>query len=241
MEIRPGMKKSVSVILPAYNEKGNIVGLCEEILAAVSWAGYRCQIVIVDDNSPDGTFDSVRELMKKHRNVKGILRTSERGLATAIMRGIRESSGEIIVLMDCDFSHPPADIPRLLAEIENGADAAFASRYVRGGKMKTDRLQFYLSLLFNGTIKVLLNVAVLDCTNGFFAMRRDALSGLPMERVFSGYGDYCFKLLYALKRKKKIVEIPFHYMPRRYGNSKTSLLKTGLSYGIGALKLRLGL
>jgi hypothetical protein len=106
--------------------------------------------------------------------------------------------------------------------------------------MDTDKVQYYLSMLFNYAIKVLIGTPVIDTTNGFFAIRRKALEGLLNREVFSGYGDYCFKMLYALRPKKlRIKEIPFQYMPRRYGNSKTSLMKAGFSYGLEALKLRL--
>lgn len=232
------MATKVSVVLPTYNEKGNIAELSMELVREIKKAGYAPEIVIVDDSSPDGTGEEAKKLSKKHKEIKAIVR-AERGLGTAVLRGIRESSGSTIVLMDCDFSHQPQFVPVLLRELDN-SDAVFASRYARGGSMNTDRLQYHLSRLFNYVIKVILGIKVLDSTNGFFAIKRNALEGLRMERVFRGYGDYCFRMLYALKpRKLKIKEIPFHYMPRRYGKSKTSLLKAGVSYWIEALKLRL--
>ncbi len=234
-------KVSVSVVLPTYNEKGNIEGLSKELISELKANGYTSEIIIVDDNSPDGTGKVATELSDKNKEVKAIVRTNERGLATAILRGIEESKGSIIVLMDCDFSHPPKFVPIMVKELAN-ADAVFASRYVRGGKMNTDPVQYFLSLLFNYTIKILIGTQVIDTTNGFFAIKKSALDGLLNRKVFSGYGDYCFKMLYYLKPKKlKIKEIPFHYMPRRYGSSKTSLVKAGISYSLEALKLRLRL
>jgi len=163
---------------------------------------------------------------------------TERGLGTAILRGISESNGEVIVVMDTDFSHPPEFVPVLLKELKD-ADAVFASRYVKGGSMGSG-IQYLSSKLFNYVIKMLLGLQVLDSTSGFFVIKRKVFEGLKMEKVFYGYGDYCFRMLYALKTKQlKIKEIPFNYMPRRYGKSKTSLLKAGISYGIEALKLRL--
>lgn len=232
------MATKISVVLPTYNEKGNIAELSIELVREIRKAGYAPEIVIVDDSSPDGTGQEAKKMSKKHKEIKAIVRT-ERGLGTAVLRGIRESSGSIIVLMDCDFSHPPQFVPEMLKEL-NGADAVFASRYVKGGSMNTDRLQYRLSRLFNYVIKLLLGITVLDSTNGFFVIRRTALEGLRMEKVFKGYGDYCFRMLYTLKpRKLRIKELPFNYMPRRYGRSKTSLMKAGVSYWIEALKLRL--
>ncbi len=234
------MATKVSAVLPTYNERGNIAGLSEELISEIKKAGYVPEIVIVDDSSPDGTGEEAKKLAAKHKEIKVILRT-ERGLGTAVLRGIKESTGSIIVLMDCDFSHPPQFVPVMLKETEN-ADAIFASRYVKGGSMKTDKLQYYLSMLFNYVIKTLLGIKVIDSTNGFFAIKRKALEGIRMDRVFRGYGDYCFSMLYALKPKRlSIKEVPFSYMPRRYGRSKTSLLKAGVTYWIKAIKLRLGL
>jgi dolichol-phosphate mannosyltransferase len=233
------MATRVSVILPTYNEKGNIAELSRALIPQVRKAGYAPEIVIVDDSSPDGTGKLAKELSKRHREIKAVVRT-ERGLATAVLRGVRESTGSIIVVMDTDFSHPPEFVPALLREME-GADAVFASRYVMGGSMRMDVLQYWFSKLFNYVIKALLGIKVLDSTGGFFAIRKDALKGVLTESVFHGYGDYCFRMLYALKPARlKIREIPFKYMPRRYGKSKTPLLKTAIKYGIEALRLRLG-
>ena len=234
------MATKVSVVLPTYNERGNIAELSLQLIKAIKKAGYSAEIIIVDDSSPDRTGEEAKKLSRKHTEVKVIVRT-ERGLATAIRRGINESSGEIIIAMDTDFSHSPVFVPALLKELRN-ADAVFASRYASGGSMETDRVQYYLSKLFNYVIQLLLGISVLDSTGGFFAIKKEALRGLNMEKVFRGYGDYCFRMLYALKpRKLRIKEIPFKYMPRKYGRSKTPLLRTGLSYGIEALKLRFGL
>lgn len=228
----------VSVVMPTYNEKGNIRDLAEEVIDKLTNDGYAEEIIIVDDNSPDGTWEAVQELEKRHDSVKGILRTTERGLGTAIKRGINESSGDVIVLMDCDFSHPPEIIPIMLNELEN-ADAVFASRYVRNGSMNTNRVQYYLSKLFNHLMKAFLGIQVLDSTNGFFVIRRNAIDGLNQDKIFTGYGEYCFKLLYTLRpRNLRVKEIPFSYMRRRHGTSKTKLLKIGFSYSVEACKLR---
>jgi len=232
------MATKVSVILPTYNERGNIVELSKELIKELTQAGYAPEIIIVDDSSPDGTGEIAKTLSKKNKAVKTIIRT-ERGLGSAVGRGMQESTGSIIVLMDCDFSHPPKFVPVLLKQLEH-ADAVFASRYLAGGSMDTDQLQYYLSKLFNNVIKTLLGIPVLDSTGGFFAIKRNILKGLNMERVFTGYGDYCFRMLYALKPSRlNIKEIPFKYMPRRYGKSKTNLVNAAVSYGIEALKLRL--
>jgi len=231
------MITKVSVILPTYNEQGNIAQLSNELIREIKKANYEPEIVIVDDSSPDGTGEEAKKLSEKHKEIKAVVRT-ERGLGTAVLRGINESNGDVIVVMDTDFSHPPEFVPVLLKELKD-ADAVFASRYVRGGSMGTG-IQYLSSKLFNYVIKILLGLQVLDSTGGFFVIKRKVFEGLNMKKVFHGYGDYCFRMLYALKTKQlKIKEIPFKYMPRRYGKSKTPLLRTGVLYVIEALKLRL--
>ena len=233
------MATRVSVVLPTYNERGNIAELSSELIKELKKAGYVPEIVIVDDSSPDGTGEVATAISKKNKLIKAIVRT-ERGLGTAVLRGINESSGSIIVVMDADFSHPPGSVPVLVKGIDD-ADAVFASRYASGGSMNTDFIQYYLSKLFNYAIKAMLGIKVLDSTGGFFAIKRKAIKGIKTEQVFKGYGDYCFRMLYALKPARlRIKELPFKYMPRRYGKSKTPLLKSGISYGIEALKLRRG-
>ena len=234
------MPTKVSVILPTYEERGNIRNLSTELIKAIKKAGYSAEIIIVDDNSRDGTGEEAKRISRKRREVKAIIR-NERGLATAILRGIREASGSVIVAMDADFSHPPRFVPHLLKGLDS-ADAVFASRYVKGGSMDADRAQYHLSKFLNYVIKWVLGIPVIDSTGGFFAIKKQALDGLNAKAIFHGYGDYCFRLIHALKsRKSGISEIPFRYMPRRYGTSKTRLLKAGVSYGMEALRLRLGL
>lgn len=227
----------VSVIVPTYNESGHIIAFIEALISEIKKSRNTPEIVVVDDSSPDGTGKLVVNFAKKHKEVKAIVR-KERGLATALKRGVSESSGEYLIFLDSDFSHPPEVLPRLIAAAQN-ADAVFASRYVKGGEMHGPKLQYALSWLFNIVIKVVLGIPITDSTGGFFIIRRDVLIKLNLDELFTGYGDYCFKLIYALKGKK-LREIPFTYQPRRSGKSKTpNLAITGLSYWKQAVVLRL--
>lgn len=228
----------VSVIVPTYNEKGNLSQLVEEIIRYIDHTDY--EVVIVDDNSPDGTWQVANKLAKENKRIKSIVRKNEKGLATAIKRGIDESKGEIIVILDTDFSHPPKDIARLVREIK-GQDMILCSRYVKGGGMKYHKHRYFLSAILNLAIQGILNSKIKDLTNGFFAIRRSTLYKLDMDYIFTGYGDFFFKLAYLMKKLKgaKIKEIPFVYEPRRYGKSKTDVFDVGMSYLLQAFKVRL--
>lgn len=231
------MKTKVSIILPTYNERENILPLVREIIDNVKT--FDCEILIIDDNSPDGTGEEAKKLEKTYNNIKTIIREDDKGLAKSIKEGILNSNGENIVIMDTDFSHPPEVIPYLLENIKEN-DLVLASRYIKGGSMDAPIYKFFLSKLLNQTINLILGLNVKDLTGGFFVIKKEALNQLDIEKIFQGYGDYFFKLSRFLKNQnKKVKEIPFHYGIRKYGSSKTILIKIGIEYIIQALKIRL--
>lgn len=234
----------VSVIIPTFCEAGNVsllVGSIAESFAGNGVADY--EVIVVDDSSPDDTGEVCRLLERRHPFLRLVTRKNERGLATAIKRGIYESDGEIIVTMDADISHDPAVIPLLVKEIMNGgADVAIASRFVGNQKMHSSFHRVWGSRALNLFIRTLLQIPARDVTGGFHAIRRDALGRIDADCVFRGHGDYSFVLLYMLDRQGlKIKEIGYTYRSRETGASKTGFLKSGLGYIFRALGLRLGL
>jgi dolichol-phosphate mannosyltransferase len=124
------IKDTVSLIIPTYNEKDNIVPLIERIDRTL--VGYNYEIVLVDDNSRDGTIEAAEGLVSRYP-VKVVVRQGEKGLATAVVHGLQFATGGIIGVMDADLQHPPEVIPALIKALEDGADMAVASRYIPGG------------------------------------------------------------------------------------------------------------
>lgn len=211
----------VSVILPTYNEKGNIVKLISSIKKAVPDS----EIIVVDDNSPDKTAESIPET----RSVKVYVRKNERGLATAIKYGIKKSKGEVIVVMDTDFQHDPHLIPRMVSLCEY-YDIIIGSRFVRGGGMQ-ESYRYKYSYLFNLLVRLALRMQIQDNLSGFFAMRRKKIIQLPINKIFFGYGEYFIRLLYASCRTKyTVLEIPVFYHIRHYGQSKSSFIRMIINY-----------
>lgn len=232
---------TVSIILPTYNERENIVELIEEIYGIFE-SENDLEIVVVDDNSPDGTAELVKEVAKARRNINLIVRKTERSLASSLKTGIQKSSGEIVIIMDSDFSHPPNSIPTLIKNVEN-ADIVVASRYVKGGSMIAPVYKYIASRLMNYVIKIILGISVCDSTGGFLAVRKKIFNKIDADRVFSGYGygDYCFKLFFELKKENiKIKQVPFVHGTRKAGKSKTNLAVVGANYIKEALKARVG-
>src|SRR5258706_6164134 len=211
------MQKQVSVVLPTYNEGGNIVALVQAILQIIP-AGYSTEIVVVDDNSPDGTYAKVVETFAADTRVVPILRTSDRGFAKSIRTGIERATGDKVIVMDTDFTHDPVEIPRLL-HVAQVYDMVSASRFCPGGAMQD--LQHYLaSLAFNWFLRVELRTQVQDNLGGYFVLDRAFLARLPSDRIFYGYGEYYFRLLhFAQRARAKIVEIPAVYALRTSGAS----------------------
>lgn len=230
----------VSVILPTYNEKENIEGLIFEILENVEPTS---EVIVVDDYSPDGTWRIVGRISSRNPNVKLVVRKEERGLATAVAEGVKNSTGEVIVWMDCDFSQPPALIPRLVGALHE-CDIALASRYVKGGGMRYSFSRRLTSRLINLFAGFFLGFPIRDYTSGFLAVKREVFGKVRIRSLGGGYGEYFIAFLYDANRSNfKIKEIPYIYLPRKLGLSKTSpsltnLLKHGFSYCRVVLTLR---
>ncbi|MBI2549567.1 glycosyltransferase [Candidatus Woesearchaeota archaeon] len=234
------MKKlKASVVLATYNERENIVPLISAIIKNLSKNKLDYDIVVVDDSSPDGTSEAVRKAYSKNKKVRLIIR-QERGLATALRRGVEESKGDVILMMDTDFSHSPEQVSELV-RLADDAGASNGSRFVRGGRFIAQlyrQLGTYLIQLF---ARIILWVPVTDFTNGFVAVKAEHFRKLNLNKVFFGYGDYCIRLFYYLHSTGvRIAEIPSTYKPRVSGKSKTNEIVTALSYILKVIRLRFG-
>ena len=235
---RGSITKLVSVILPSYNERENLMVLIPKIRAAMKrLPAYTAEIIVVDDDSPDNTAETIQ----KHfgAKVRLIVRKRIRGLATAIRMGIEHAHGDIIIGMDADGNHDPGSIPLLLHALTT-ADLVVGSRFIRGGGM-TDRARYTASWLFNAVLRYVLLFPVWDNTSGYYAIGRKALLRMKPERIYVGYGDYHLRLVYAAKMSGfRIREVPVVYGNRRYGQSKSRLFIMAVSYLRTATNLFLG-
>ncbi len=226
-----------SVILPTYNEADNIVGLVEEILKNFP-SDVEPEILVVDDDSPDKTCEVARNAFAANCNVRIILRTEDRGFAKSIRAGIEQATGELIIVMDTDFTHDPVEIPRMI-HIARVYDIVSGSRFCAGGNMQ-DRKHYLASLAYNWLLRAVLHTQLQDNLGGYFIMKREKLLSLPLDQIFYGYGEYFFRLLYfAQRRGFKIIEIPAIYRLRPHGASKSSFLKMLFSYSAAAMMLRM--
>lgn len=230
-------KNKVSIILPTYNESQNIIQILEKIEEIIP-RNIKSETIIVDDNSPDGTGKIVDEYLNFKKIAKGTIniihRTTKSGLSSAILKGIQQATGDIIVVMDSDFSHPPQIIPKMLDALKKyRSDIVIASRYVNGGSIEHWTLKRKLmSKIATSIAKLSLGVSVKDPMSGFFMFKKNLLQNLN----FDGIG---YKLLLEILVKTKgakISEVPYTFTNRQFGSSKLGI-DTILDYGKSVLKL----
>jgi dolichol-phosphate mannosyltransferase len=210
----------VTVVIPTYHERENLSHLLPALFATLDDAGLQPEVVVVDDNSRDGTDELCQRLAANHP-LRLIIRRNERGLATAVLRGLHAARGSVCVVMDADFSHPPAAVPALVeAACSPDCDMAIGSRYVAGGEVDQHWSRFrrlnsrVASLLARGL------TPVADPMSGFFALRADVLSRAPVLRPL-GY-KIALELLVRCDCRN-VAELPIHFQDRAAGESKLSL------------------
>ncbi len=211
------------IVLPTYNERENI----EVFLRLVREVDASIDVLVVDDNSPDGTADAARSLAGELGGIAVLSRTVKDGLGSAYRAGFARALGEgydVIISMDADLSHDPASIPTMLAVIETGADAVIGSRYVRGGgttDWPTHRR--LLSKWGNMYTRSVLQISANDCTSGYRAYTADALRAIePTTTEAEGYA-FLTELVRRLDRAgKDVTETPIIFRDRERGKSKMS-------------------
>jgi dolichol-phosphate mannosyltransferase len=222
------------VILPTYNEQGSIVPLISRLKDLL--AGTPKEIIVVDDNSPDGTAQQVRNAFADDGEVRLIVRHENRGLANSIREGIESASGEMIVVMDSDGEHKPEDVAILL-HVASHVDIAVGSRFIYGGGM-SHLFHYYLSYLFNIFIRLVTGTRLDDNLSGFFSIHKEKLLALDFDKIFWGYGDYFFRLLLLCQRHGfRLVEIPVFYGRREHDISKTGFFRIFARYTGEVLRL----
>jgi len=215
------MKKAL-VIIPTYNEIQNIKKLIHQIIEILP----EINILIVDDNSPDGTGEYVRELSSVDSRVKLLSRPGKLGLGTAYVAGFKymlENGYEIAYQMDADFSHDPKELLNMQKEIENN-DVVIGSRYIKGvNVINWPMKRLLLSYFANKYTKIVTGIPVCDATGGFKCFRKEVLQTINLDKIKSnGYSFQIEMNFKAWKRGFKIKEIPIIFYDRTEGNSKMS-------------------
>lgn len=213
-------KLSRVVLVATYNELANIPRLVEAIFAAVP----DVRLIVVDDNSPDGSPDLLRQIAENDPRLIPIIREGKGGYGGAMLRGFEEAisvGADQIATLDADFSHDPAELPNLFAALEK-TDLAIGSRYSGGVRvLNWHPSRLLLSLFANKYVAFILRLHIADATSGFRAYRRATLEAVPFAKIRSTGYSFLVEILYGLVKKDHTVsEVPIVYTERREGQSK---------------------
>jgi dolichol-phosphate mannosyltransferase len=209
------------VVLPTFNEATNLPALVARIRAL----GLPVDILVVDDGSPDGTGEEADRLSASDPAVQVLHRRGRRGYGGALVAGFAaalERGVPAVLTMDCDGSHDPAELPRLLAALAE-AEVVVGSRYTAGGRVAAwPWHRRALSATANAFVRLLFRLPARDCTSGFRAYRREALVGVPWERLHSTGYSFLVELLYWTTQPsgRRVREVPICFVDRKHGKSK---------------------
>ena len=210
------------VVVPTYNERENL-----PLLVAGLMKHPNVRLLIVDDESPDGTGTLADEIAAQHPGRMSVMhRTGVRGLGRSYIDGLKraiEEPVDLICQMDADLSHDPAQLPSLIAATSH-ADVVIGSRYVPGGQIVNWPLRRrLLSRFANVYVRTVTRVSARDCTSGYRCWLRDALAAMPLDRFISDGYSFLVEMLYVTGRRgSRITEVPITFVERRLGESKLS-------------------
>jgi dolichol-phosphate mannosyltransferase len=224
--IRPGPEippqatglPQLSVVVPTFNERDNVTTLLRRLETTL--AGVRWEVIFVDDNSPDGTWDVVRALAREDSRVRCIRRIGRRGLSGACIEGILASSAPCAAVIDADLQHDETQLPKMLALLQDDADLVVGSRYVEGGSAHSfNKQRAGASALATEVAKRVLHVKIADPMSGFFMIRRDRFEQLAPQLSTQGF-KILLDIVATARGTLRIVEIPFTFGSRLHGESK---------------------
>jgi dolichol-phosphate mannosyltransferase len=209
----------LSVIVPTFNERVNVTKLFEKLQNALT--GVDWEVIFVDDNSPDGTWDVVRGLAGQDARVRCLRRVGRRGLSGACIEGILASSAPYVAVMDADLQHDETQLPKMLALLQDGqTELAVGSRYVEGGSADSfNKQRAGASALATGISRRLLRVSISDPMSGFFMIRRDRFEQLAPQLSTQGF-KILLDIIATAHGSLRTVEIPYSFGSRLHGESK---------------------
>jgi len=205
--------KNISIILSTYNESASIKSTIEELILHIE----DVEIIVVDDNSPDGTFEILKKI--QYPKLKIFNRTKDKGLASAFLLGLINANGNVIGWVDSNMGSVVKKFPEMISRLDS-YDIVLLSRYVHGGKDERNKARIFASRLINNISRFILRSKIKDLSSGIFVMKRSVL--LDTVPIASGHGEFMVEFLYnAEKRDNKILEIPYVHPVDIEGNSKS--------------------
>ncbi len=230
------IERQLSVVVPTFNERENVTALYHKLEATL--AGVAWEVVFVDDNSPDGTWDVVRKLAERDIRVRCLRRIGRRGLSGACIEGILASSAPFAAVMDADLQHDETQLPKMLSLLQSGAaELVVGSRYIDGGSADgLDRGRHGVSMAATVVAKRLLGIGIADPMSGFFMIRRDRFEQLAPSLSIQGF-KILLDIIATARGTLRTVEVPFVFGSRQHGESKLDSMVALDFFGLVLAKL----
>ena len=229
----------ISFVIPTYNEKGNITRLIDKINYFTREHKISNEIIVIDDNSTDGTIQDVKTLQKNQSNIKLIVRESLMGIGTAHIEGYNLASGNIIISMDADLSHPPENLLEFIEKIQKGYEMVMSSRYIPGGSTDKSLKFYFISKLGGYYLSKLLKIKILDFSTGYRAIKKELWEAIKNFKYSRRNIFLIESVYYAHKVGARLAEVPIFFKRREIGVSKTPLFKEALKALFLPIKLKL--
>lgn len=230
----------VSVVIPSYNEKENIPVLIQRVEKALKKCRKKFEVIIVDDNSPDGTAQKARMLNKKYKNIRVFVRKKKEGVGSAYYYGYKKGRGRILIGMDADLSHDPDEINKLLGKLEEGYDMVLGSRHIHGAfyeHKKFDTFRKYITSRYGNILtSFILGIGIKDFTNGFRCFKKEIINSIKL--VNKGNSLLMEIIAKAYWKGYRIAEVPTNFRDRKKGYSKLKLIKEPLQFLKDVLQLK---
>jgi len=218
----------VSFVIPTLNEHGNITRLIERINKIIKKINLDYEIIVIDDNSTDGTIQAVKNLQKIQENLNLFVREKPQGIGSAHIEGYNQAQGDLIISMDADLSHPPEKIPEFIAKIKSGFDMVMSSRYIPGGATDKNLKLYLVSKIGGYYLSLMLRINILDFTTGYRAIKKDLWQKIKNYSYSKKNVFLIESIYYAHKCGAKLAEIPIFFKEREIGESKTPLFKEAI-------------
>jgi dolichol-phosphate mannosyltransferase len=223
------MRKKISLIMPTFNEKENIEKAIFNLVNFLEINKLDYEIIIVDDNSTDGTIEIIKEIINKNNKIKIIIRKEKFGFGSALVDGTKEASNEIITWVMADSSDDLNTILKMINAIEVGGDIVIGSRNIKGASRGDQNVSKAVgSRIYSFIAKILFNLPVYDITNAFRTFRKKTFDNVVLKR-----NDFAISPEFSIKAHRagfKLKEVPTTYNERKIGEAKTKLLRMGLLY-----------
>jgi dolichol-phosphate mannosyltransferase len=229
----------VSFIIPTLNEHGNITRLIKKINSITKKNNINNEIIIIDDNSTDGTIEDIKNLQKSQKNLKLMVRKRALGIGSAHIAGYNIAKGDLIISMDADLSHPPEKIPELIKAIKKGYDICIGSRYVKGAGSDKHIINQFISKFGSFFHSLMFRIKIRDFSNGYRAIKKDIWEEINNYKYTHRNNFLIESLYYAHLHGAKITEIPAFFKERKIGESKTPLVQETLRGLILPFKMKL--